>query len=358
MGRLAVLLVTLALGVMVMAVTAQERVVLPWVRIPAGSFQMGCVPADSACLEHEYPRHAVTISRPFDLMATEVTVTQYAQFTRATGYLPPRRPDFPQQEDGPIVLVSWDDASAFCEWVGGRLPTEAEWEYAARAGQDATIYGWGNELSRERANFGTEECCSGAVAGDDLWFNTARGSTSRRRSVCPSDSCLRKPPRLAISAPGAHGTSHRFGWRSDTIAAGWHTRSFFISMAIFLNTSGSTTMCRRTELTRAYAGLVVCVLAATVVCVPTVAASLAQAHAAEPHRHLEGQALENPFAASPDSIAIGRKRYVFMCRECHGNQGQGDGDMAHAGRVPSDFTDDVWQHGESDESSSSSSRTV
>ena len=73
-----------------------------------------------------------------------------------------------------------------------------------------------------------------------------------------------------------------------------------------------------------------------------------QEHPAEPHRHAEGQALVNPFDATPESIATGRTRYVYSCRQCHGNRGQGDGDMSHAGGVPSDFTDDVWQHGESD----------
>ena len=76
--------------------------------------------------------------------------------------------------------------------------------------------------------------------------------------------------------------------------------------------------------------------------------ALAQEHPAEPHRHPEGQALENPIEATRDSLATGRQRYVFMCRQCHGNRGQGDGDMSHAGGVPSDFTDAVWQHGESD----------
>ena len=75
---------------------------------------------------------------------------------------------------------------------------------------------------------------------------------------------------------------------------------------------------------------------------------VAQEHPAEPHRHPEGQALENPFEANPSSIATGRKFYVFNCRQCHGNQGKGDGDMAHAGGGPSDFTDAVWQHGGSD----------
>ena len=74
----------------------------------------------------------------------------------------------------------------------------------------------------------------------------------------------------------------------------------------------------------------------------------AQEHPVEAHRHAQGQALENPFDASSDSVGAGRKQYVFTCRGCHGNRGRGDGDQAHAGGVPSDFTDDVWQHGESD----------
>ena len=76
--------------------------------------------------------------------------------------------------------------------------------------------------------------------------------------------------------------------------------------------------------------------------------TVAQEHPSEPHRHPEAQAIENPLESTADSRRIGRQRYVFMCRECHGNSGRGDGDMSHAGGVPSDFTDDVWQHGESD----------
>ena len=71
-------------------------------------------------------------------------------------------------------------------------------------------------------------------------------------------------------------------------------------------------------------------------------------HPPEPHRHAEGQALENPLPPTADSVATGRQRYVFMCRECHGNTGLGDGDMAHAGGDIPDFTDDVWLHGPSD----------
>lgn len=73
-----------------------------------------------------------------------------------------------------------------------------------------------------------------------------------------------------------------------------------------------------------------------------------QKHPAQPHAHPELKPLNNPIESTTDSRRIGRQRYVFMCRECHGNFGKGDGDMSHAGGVPADFTDDVWQHGESD----------
>jgi mono/diheme cytochrome c family protein len=74
----------------------------------------------------------------------------------------------------------------------------------------------------------------------------------------------------------------------------------------------------------------------------------AQEHPAEPHIHEAGQALANPVEATRASVVRGRQRYVFSCRQCHGNTGKGDGDMSHAGGVPSDFTDGVWQHGATD----------
>ena len=93
----------------------------------------------------------------------------------------------------------------------------------------------------------------------------------------------------------------------------------------------------------------VAALGLALACLLTGALAGAQAeHPAEPHRHPDRQAVENPIESTPESRATGRQRYAFMCRECHGNRGLGDGDMSHAGGVPSDFTDDVWQHGESD----------
>ena len=77
-------------------------------------------------------------------------------------------------------------------------------------------------------------------------------------------------------------------------------------------------------------------------------AAAAQEPAAEPPERTDARALENPVEATRESLAAGRQRYVFLCRQCHGNRGAGDGDMAHAGGIPSDFTDDVWDHGASD----------
>ena len=155
------------------ASTVAQAVDLGWVRIPAGAFRMGCVESDASCLDNERPAHDVTFLEPFELMAAEATIAQYAQFVADSGYAAPPSPEFPQAADHPVVLLNWDDAAGFCEWAGGRLPTEAEWEYAARGGQVGLVFGSRRELSRDHANYGADQCCAGAMGGGDAWVRTA-----------------------------------------------------------------------------------------------------------------------------------------------------------------------------------------
>jgi formylglycine-generating enzyme required for sulfatase activity/serine/threonine protein kinase len=138
---------------------------LTYVWIPADSFKMGAVPGDSEARYWEKPRHPVTISKGFWLCRTEVTVGAYEKFCAATGRAMPQPPDCNpnwQYKDHPIVRVNWDDAVAYCQWAGGRLPTEAEWEYAARAGTE-TVYWWGNSYRQGMANCNETYGVSGGV---------------------------------------------------------------------------------------------------------------------------------------------------------------------------------------------------
>ena len=126
--------------------------------IPAGTFQMGCVSGHD-CDDLEipvHPVHAVTISRPFALSRHEVTFDEYDRFAAATGRSLPDDEGW-GRGTRPVINVSWDDAQAYVSWLSSetgvpyRLPSEAEWEYAARAGT-TTAYWWGNEIGSNRAN--------------------------------------------------------------------------------------------------------------------------------------------------------------------------------------------------------------
>ncbi len=174
-----------------------DRIQISFVQIPAGVFQMG----RKGYTAGNAPEHPVRITRAFLLATTPVTNAQYELFLQANaGFRKPalwddRRFNQPQQ---PVVGVSWDDAVAYCSWAGGRLPTEAEWEYACRAGSSGDFcFGDQQEQLPEYA-----------------WFRDNSGGTTQP---------------VGLKLPNAWGLQDVHGnvweWCADWYAEDWYSKS-------------------------------------------------------------------------------------------------------------------------------------
>ena len=143
--------------------TCPEMVVLP-----AGKFTMGSPEGEKGRFDNEGPQHRVSIPKPFAVGKYEVTVGQYAEFVRETKHKTENcdypeghswdDPSFKQTNNHPVVCVHWGDALAYTYWLSAkigheyRLLTEAEWEYAARAGR-TTAYHFGHVLLSNQAQY-------------------------------------------------------------------------------------------------------------------------------------------------------------------------------------------------------------
>ena len=137
------------------------------VYVPAGEFIMGSDPDVDPMTDEldELPQHKVFLDAYF-IDKHEVSNADYTKFVEATGHRNSIFWDNPKfnHPDQPVVGVTWGDASAYAAWIGKRLPTEAEWEKAAR-GTDARIWPWGNEFDPTKCNFDDEGKFDGHLDG-------------------------------------------------------------------------------------------------------------------------------------------------------------------------------------------------
>ena len=193
---------------------------------------MGCSGDDDLCEEIERPRHKVRLTQECWIGRREVSVRAYKRYTKSTKRKMPPKPNATpfaelrkkkgwsraiaeafdsgpgQKQDRPIVSVTHAEAAAYCEFVGGHLPTEAEWEYAARGGQSDWRYPWGDELTHEHANYGN-------VAG------RAVGATPRRSAVSsPMDTASTIWPGMSGSGVPIGRTATIFSTRRWKILKG------------------------------------------------------------------------------------------------------------------------------------------
>jgi len=167
------------------------------VHIPAGEFWMG----NDGGSKDERPQRSVYLDA-FEIARYEVTNVQYQRFLQDTGREPPpywSGGDYPPgTADSPVVGVTWEDADAYCAWIGWRLPTEAEWERTCR-GTDGRVYPWGNVWDPVRANVG--------VFGDDVpepGAHTDPGALGPGDHWTPLQATLSAQDALGLRAVGSY----------------------------------------------------------------------------------------------------------------------------------------------------------
>ena len=147
--------------------------------VPAGSFDMGSPASEKGRSSNEGPVHKVTIANPFAVGKHEVTFEEWDACVADSGCRQYKARDHGYgRGNRPVIDVTWIHAKAYAIWLSEktgkkyRLLSEAEWEYAARAGSKTT-YWWGPTASHEYANYGKDKCCGAEIRGRDQWEMTS-----------------------------------------------------------------------------------------------------------------------------------------------------------------------------------------
>ncbi|MDX2222677.1 MAG: SUMF1/EgtB/PvdO family nonheme iron enzyme [Rhodospirillaceae bacterium] len=228
--------------------------------VPAGSFVMGSPDSEAERDADESPARAVTFARPFALSRFEITRGQYAAFVRATGHVTGtgcsvwsdtkwevradaswQAPGFAQDDTHPVVCVSWHDATAYAAWLAARtgkpyrLPSEAEWEYAARGGTRTAYFSGndphaicahdnGHDLTSKRVHTGmpwppvncddgfAETAPAGSFPGNPFGVHDVHGNVWEWLADCYADSYAGAPTDgRAVDAPGCMQRVYRGG---------------------------------------------------------------------------------------------------------------------------------------------------
>lgn len=220
------------------------------VLIPATEYMMGCDPEHNNgynCAIDELPQHTVSLSA-FAIDVFEVTNVQYAECVAADGCLPPNATasqsrhnyfENPEYANFPVINVKWEQAQAYCSWAGKRLPTEAEWELAAR-GSTPKAYAWGDDTPDcTKANIyhdGTMTACVGDTVAvgsypdgaseygvmdmtGNVWEWVADSYIEDFYSLSPIDNPLAEDANQVKSVRGG-------GWASNWLASRLASRAY------------------------------------------------------------------------------------------------------------------------------------